>query len=145
MARFARSLTFALFAACAALPAAAKSPVPLDHFGAMMNRSHPFDNPAAGAEAGRAIPGDPRIDPDAGRDTTRPDISPFFSQPHPFDDQRAREEWLNAIPTGAPVDPAAARDISRPPVAPFLDEPFPFEMWAPPVWDTPPLPGQTVR
>lgn len=145
MIRSFRLLGLALVLGLGAHCAAAKSPVALDHLGTMLNQPHPFDNPADRAEAEGAIPGRPAADPAAARDTTRPDISPFFTEPHPFDSPEARREWLHAIPTGAPVDPAAARDISRPPVTRFLDEPFPFEMWAPPLWDTPPLPGQKAR
>lgn len=133
-----------LAAICAtAAPAfAAGSNVGNNNTDVFTNRVHPFDNPAAAAEAARAIPGVPYVDPVAGQTLTRPALEPMMSAPHPFDSPAARREWQEAIPGAPVIDPAAARDISRPNVNPYLDQPFPYDMAAPPQWDTPPLPGQ---
>ena len=55
---------------------------PVEH---LLAQPHPFDSPAARAEAVRAIPGAPRIDPRAAVDLTRPDVTPLLDQPFPFD------------------------------------------------------------
>lgn len=129
----------------AAPAVAGNTNVPINNTDMFLNRGHPFDNPAAAAEAAAAVPGVPYVDPVAGRTLTRPAVGPQFSAPHPFDSPEARADAVRAIPGAPVIDPRAAVDPTRPDVTPLLDQPFPYDMWASPVWDTPPLPGQRTR
>ncbi len=142
MNKFVFHICFAAVLAAAAPAAAGKSNVKMNNTDVFLSRAHPFDNSAAAAEAAAAIPGVPYVDPVAGQTLTRPAIEPLLAQPHPFDSPAARAEAAGAIPGLPRVDPRAAFDPTRPDVTPLLNQPFPFDMWAPPLWDMPPLPGQ---
>ncbi len=119
--------------------------VKINNTDAFLGRPHPFDNPAAAAEAAGAVPGIPYVDPVAGQILTQPPVGYQFYQPHPFDSPDAREAARRAIPGAPVIDPRAAIDSTRPDVTPMLDQPFPYGMWAPPFGGAPPLPGERAR
>ena len=129
----------------AAPAVAGNTNVSIDNTDVFLGRVHPFDNPAAATEAAAAVPGVPYVDPAASQILTSPPVGPQFYAPHPFDSPDARSKAVNAIPGLPRIDPRAAIDPTRPDVTPLLNEPFPYGMWASPVWDMPPLPGERTR